>query len=241
MTEERRNEPNVNTKYHLCEKNVRSSLISPPMKKYISKLHYLTQDLASSTHIQQARAACEAGANWVQYRCLTKSDDALLRDLHEIAAITDDWGATLIIADHYHLLDKADVQGVHIEDMKADFAQIRSYIGDEKTLGGSANTVDDIRRGAQTGAVDYFGCGPFSVTLTKPNSHPLLGVEGYARLIRQLEQENISIPVLAVGGVSAADVDALLATGVFGIAVSGAVNTAHNPAAVFKELYKKVF
>jgi thiamine-phosphate pyrophosphorylase len=87
------------------------------MKKYVSKFHYLTQDLPNRTHVEQAQTACEAGANWIQYRCMTKSDEEMMAEINQIASICDDWGATLILANHYHLLDKVDAQGVHIEDL----------------------------------------------------------------------------------------------------------------------------
>lgn len=211
------------------------------MKKYISKLHYLTQDLETRSHLEQVVAACEAGANWIQYRCLTKSDEELLEEIHPIAAVCDDWGATLIVTDHYHLLDKADIQGVHIEDMNADFLAIRQHIGDEKTLGGSANTFEGIKRGFETGAVDYFGCGPFSVTFTKPNYYSTLGLGGYQNIVEKMREQGIDIPVMAVGGVKEEDVEALLQTGVYGIAVSAAVNLAPEPKLAFKELYKKIY
>ncbi|HEY5327092.1 MAG TPA: thiamine phosphate synthase, partial [Mucilaginibacter sp.] len=74
------------------------------MKKYISKFHYLTQDMPHRSHIEQVNIACEAGANWIQYRCLSKPDDELIVEINNIAAICDDWGATLILTNHYHLL-----------------------------------------------------------------------------------------------------------------------------------------
>ena len=95
------------------------------MKKYISKFHYLTQDLPQRSHPEQVEIACQAGANWIQYRCLTKPDDELIDEINEIAVICDDWGATLIVTNHYELLDRVDAQGVHIEDFDADFAAIR--------------------------------------------------------------------------------------------------------------------
>lgn len=211
------------------------------MKKFIAKLHYLTQDMDSRSHIEQAQIACEAGSKWIQYRCLSKNDDELLKDLHQIATICDDWGATLIVTDHAHLLDKADIQGVHIEDMQADFQSIRKMIGAEKTLGASANTFEDIKRIAASNAVDYIGCGPFDLTETKPNDYPLLGISGYEAIIQKMKAVNISAPVLAVGGVKLEDVDALMQTGVYGIALSAAVNKADNPASAFKEIYKKVY
>ena len=152
------------------------------MKKYISKFHYLTQDLPDRSHVEQVKIACEAGANWVQYRCMTKSDEELIAEINQIAEICDEWGAPLIITNHYHLLDKVDAQGVHAEDFDADFQKIRDAIGDDKTLGASATNLDKLLRVQNFGVVDYCGYGPFAHTNTKPNNKPLLGFEGYRAL-----------------------------------------------------------
>src|SRR5690242_16094648 len=138
------------------------------MKKFIEKLHFITHDIDQLSHVQQAQVACESGAKWIQYRCLTKNDDELLQDIHTIAEICDDWGATLIVTDHVHLNGRADIQGFHIEDMNADFIQLRELLGEAITIGGSANTTEGLVRLAQEGA-DYAGFGPFSHTTTKPN------------------------------------------------------------------------
>lgn len=211
------------------------------MQKYISRFHYLTQDLPQKSHLEQVTVACESGANWIQYRCFSKTEDQHLDEINRIAEICDDWGTTLIITDHVSLLAKADIQGVHIEDMSADFIAIRKEIGPDKTLGASANTFDDIKRIAASGVVDYIGCGPFAVTLTKPNDYPILGVEGYQAINAEMDRLRIAIPILAVGGVTAADVEALMATGVYGVAVSAAINKSDNPASAFKEIYRKLY
>ena len=207
------------------------------MKKYISKLHYLTQDLPNRSHIEQAEIACAAGANWLQYRCLTKSDDELVAEINVIAEICDEWGATLILTNHYHLLDRVDVQGVHIEDFDADFEDMRNRIGEDKTLGVSATNIESLLRVQQSGVVDYCGYGPFAHTNTKPNDKPLLGFEGY----RQLQNQPIDVPVIAVGGIQLNDVDHLLKTGIYGIAVSAAINLAPYPGQALKEFYRKVY
>jgi len=208
------------------------------MKKYISKFHYLTQDLANRSHLEQATIACEAGANWVQYRCLTKPDDELIDEIDAIAAVCDEWGATLIVTNHYHLLGRVDAQGVHIEDFDADLNEIRLSIGDDKTLGASATNIKRLLEVQRTGVVDYCGYGPFAHTDTKPNNKPLLGFEGY----RELQQHpEIEIPVIAVGGIQLADVGHLLETGVYGIAVSAAVNLAIDPKQALKGFYQKIY
>lgn len=211
------------------------------MQKYISKFHYLTQDLPNKTHLDQVQDACEAGANWIQYRCLTKNDKELVDEINQLAVVCDDWGTTLILTDHYHLVHQVDAQGVHLEDINADFKLIRQEIGDEKTLGASANSFEDIKRIAALGVVDYIGCGPFSITLTKPNNHPLLGVMGYQSIADQMKSQRITIPVLAVGGVGLDDVEDLLKTGIYGIAACSAINSAENPKATLKKFYKKIF
>jgi thiamine-phosphate pyrophosphorylase len=207
------------------------------MKKYISKFHYLTQDLPHRSHPVQAEIACQAGANWIQYRCLTKPDDELIDEINEIAVICDDWGATLIVTNHYELLDRVDAQGVHIEDFDADLIAIRKYIGDDKTLGASATNPDQLMQVQNTQVVDYCGYGPFAHTDTKPNNKPLLGFEGY----RVLEKHHLEIPVIAVGGIQITDVEPLLETGIYGIAVSGAINLAIDPGMALKEFYRKIY
>lgn len=208
------------------------------MKKYISRFHYLTQDLPQNSHREQVAMACEAGANWIQYRCMSKPDDEMVDEINEIAEICNDWGATLIISNHYHLLDRVDAQGVHIEDFDADLLTIRKIIGEDKTLGASATNIIRLTEIQNTGLVDYCGYGPFAHTDTKPNNYPLLGFEAY----RDLQQHpEITVPIIAVGGIQLQDVEPLINTGIFGIAVSAAINLAIDPAQALKEFYRKIY
>lgn len=197
------------------------------MQKYIEKLQFITHDVPGRSHVEQATAACLAGAKWVQYRCFSKDDYGILKDINYIGDICDDWGATLIVTDHLKFAGKGDIQGFHIEDMDADFASIRTQLGDEFTLGGSANTLEQLINMANNG-VDYAGLGPFSTTETKPNNYPVLGLNGYKEIMKSLREKGIKLPVLAVGSVILSDVLALKETGVYGVAVSGAINFADN-------------
>lgn len=207
------------------------------MKKFIDTFHYLTQDLPDRTHLEQVEMACEQGAKWIQYRCLTKSDDEMLQELHPIASVCDDWGTTLIVTNHVHLVNQADIQGVHVEDMDADVNKVRAIIGDDKTLGASANTLEQIKNHIKNGA-DYIGCGPFDITYTKPNNSALWGINGYDLVVKELQKEGLSIPLIAAGGVSLAALDQLMHTGIYGVAVSAAVNKAEDPANAFKQFYQ---
>lgn len=207
------------------------------MKKYISKFHYLTQDLPNRSHVEQAQIACQAGANWLQYRSLDKNDEDLIAEINQVAQICDDWGTTLILTNHYHLLDKVDAQGVHIEDLDADLEAIRAQIGQDKTMGASATNIKKLLSIQALGVVDYCGYGPFAHTTTKLNDKPLLGIEGYDLL----QRHQIQLPIIAVGGIQINDVDPLMKTGIYGIAISSAVNLADEPAHAVKAIYKKLY
>lgn len=104
-----------------------------------------------------------------------------------------------------------------------------------KIIGATANTFDDIVRAAAEGA-DYIGLGPFRFTETKRNLSPILGLEGYRRIAAQCRECGIALPVVAIGGITAGDIDALLATGIAGIALSGTLLRADDPAAETRKI-----
>lgn len=209
------------------------------MKKYSEKLQYITNDESRYSLIEQADLVCNAGAKWIQYRCFNKSDNEMLNDINVISSICDDWGATLIVTDHIHLANQADIQGFHIENMEADFRILRAELGDSFTLGGSSNTVENAIRLAKEGA-DYIGLGPYSISSTKPNNYPLLGCEGYRRAVEELNKIAFEVPLLAVGGIKLNDVDELMQTGIFGIAVSEAIYNAKSIIDAYIDFYKKI-
>jgi len=99
--------------------------------------------------------------------------------------------------------------------------------------------MENIIRLAKEGA-DYAGYGPFAETETKPNNYALLGTEGYQQIIKELKVQSISIPVLAVGGIKTYDVEALMQTGIYGIAVSGAINFADDFIEAYQDFYTLV-
>ena len=207
------------------------------MKKFVDTFHYLTQDLPNTSHLQQVDIACSQGAKWIQYRCFSKTEEEMLSELHQIVHICDDWGTTLIVTDHYQLLPKADIQGVHIEDMDADISLIRQIIGDDKTLGASATHLTQLATHIKNGA-DYIGYGPYAHTDTKPNTEMHWGIEGYLQAVKELEEMNLTIPLIAVGGINLEDVEELMRTGIHGIAVAAAVNKSAWPSSAFKQFYR---
>ena len=100
----------------------------------------------------------------------------------------------------------------------------------DEIIGATANSFADIQAAASAGA-DYIGLGPFRFTTTKENLSTILGVEGYSTIMQQCRKAGITIPVVAIGGITPDDIAALRETGVNGVAVSGAILNAEDPAA----------
>jgi thiamine-phosphate pyrophosphorylase len=199
----------------------------------ISRLHYIT---ANPT---QAEKACSVGVDWIQLRVKNKSEDEWKTIAQEAKRICKLHNAKLIINDSVKLAKIIGADGVHLgkEDMPADEA--RKLLGPDFIIGGTANTFEDVLRLASLN-VDYIGLGPFRFTQTKKNLSPLLGLQGYRELIRQCVIENITVPVIAIGGIQLNDVNAIIEAGVYGIAVSSAISESDEIALAAAAFIEKI-
>ena len=115
--------------------------------------------------------------------------------------------------------------------------EARRILGPDKIIGGTANSIEDIRRLVADG-VDYIGLGPFRFTTTKSRLAPILGLEGYRRIAHQMAEEGIDIPIVAIGGISSGDIVDIQNCGPFGIALSGAVLNAEDPVAEMESIIR---
>ncbi|RDV16985.1 thiamine phosphate synthase [Pontibacter diazotrophicus] len=200
----------------------------------ISRLHYITQETAAFTHAMAAEAACMAGADWVQLRVKTQPYEVWKELALQTKSICRCYGCTFIINDNVALAAEVDADGVHLGQLDMSPREARELLGSEKIIGCTANTFADVQRLVEQG-VDYIGLGPYRFTSTKSNLSPILGLEGYTDLLQQCRQAGISIPIIAIGGITAADMPLLLQTGIHGIAVSSAITLAPDRAAAMAE------
>ena len=198
-------------------------------------IQFITHTTDSIGYVEGARMALEGGCKWVQLRMKDATDDEVRKAAAEIQPLCKEHEAVFLLDDRVELAKELHADGVHLgkNDMPVDEA--RRILGEEYIIGGTANTFEDIERLAQQGA-DYIGCGPFRFTTTKKNLAPVLGIDGYREIIEKMCKAGIDIPVVAIGGITADDIDAILATGVRGIAVSGTVLNADDPVAMMKKL-----
>jgi thiamine-phosphate pyrophosphorylase len=116
---------------------------------------------------------------------------------------------------------------------------IERQVEDLITVGATANTFEDIIHADNEGA-SYVGLGPFRFTETKKKLSPVLGLEGYRRIMQQCKEAGLEIPVFAIGGIQLEDVQPLMETGITGIAVSGAIIGADDPVAETRRFVEEV-
>ncbi len=205
----------------------------------ISKLHYITQEIKSTTHSALAEMACRGGADWVQLRIKNKALNEIRTEAEKILALCRKYKAKLIINDHPQLALDIGANGVHLGKEDMDIATARRLLGSDFIIGATANSFDDIAKHAANGA-DYIGLGPYRFTNTKEKLSPVLGLDGYRNILQSCKEHHINIPIIAIGGIQLHDVKPLLNTGVFGIAIASAINLSNNPEALAREWTKSV-
>ncbi len=200
----------------------------------IASLQYITPN-TEDQHLVYIRQALSAGCKWIQLRDKTRQPESLLPIAKEARLLCNVYQARLIINDHVELARTVEADGVHLglNDMPVNDA--RAYLGAACIIGGTVNTMADIRKCAAE-KVDYMGLGPYRFTTTKKKLSPVCGLKGFQKILAQMREENIRIPIIAVGGIKTDDLADLIPTGIQGIAVSGLLSQAGDKTAIVQSI-----
>lgn len=201
----------------------------------ISQLHYISQ----TPHLENIRAACDAGCAWIQLRIKDLPAEEIMKVAAKAKVLCDQYNATLIINDHPQITAQIKANGVHVGQEDMNVATAREIAGHSSIVGGTANTLEQVMQHIGYKA-DYVGVGPFSFTTTKKKLSPILGLKGYKRLTDELKEHNLNIPVIAIGGITLTDIPSIMMTGVHGIAVSGLITTSANKPKTVKDILQLI-
>ena len=199
-----------------------------------SRLQFITHYTEKYSYIDSARIALEGGCRWIQLRMKEAEESVLEETALIVQKMCKDYEATFIIDDYVSLVKKIKADGVHLGKNDMPIAEARRLLGDSFIIGGTVNSLDDVRATLLSATPDYFGCGPFRFTSTKKNLSPILGHEGYQNILQGMEEAGIRIPLVAIGGIGKEDIPELMADGVHGIALSGSILQAENPVEEMK-------
>ena len=148
------------------------------------------------------------------------------RIIKEIAA---KYHVPFVINDNVGIAKAVDADGVHVGQGDMELMEARRILGPDKIIGVSAHNVQEAVLAEQNGA-DYLGVGAFHDTSTKKDTH-VVTKETY-RAIR----EAVSIPIVAIGGISRGNIRELEGYGVDGAAVVSAVFASENIRDACREL-----
>lgn len=190
--------------------------------KKIAKLHFITSDHTDISHADQAIRAYKAGCKWVQLRMKEASSIQIEEEIFKILPVANQYNAILLINDHVDVVLKTGAHGVHLGKSDMCPAKARLILGDNFLIGGTSNTIEDIESLISKG-VDYVGLGPFRFTTTKKNLSPIIGEAGYFMIMNDLKDRKLDIPVVAIGGILKNDIPSIKRTGIYGVALAGAI------------------
>lgn len=201
----------------------------------ITRLHYITHLLADYPVERQVRDVCRGGCRWIQFRF--KEADAETRYAAAKAALAAarTFDARFIVNDDVALAIQLDADGVHLGEDDMHPRDARRLLGPDKLIGCTANTWQDVEKWLAHD-IDYVGVGPFRFTTTKEKLSPVLGLEGYRSLMHDIRRIGADIPVIAIGGITPADIPGLLHAGVYGVALSGVIHRAEQPEEMCREI-----
>jgi thiamine-phosphate pyrophosphorylase len=158
-----------------------------------------------------------AGVGLLQYRNKTGEPQEILRDAAAIGEVFAGTECRLILNDRADLAVLAGWGGVHVGQGDLSPEDARRIVGDERWVGVSTHTDEQVRL-AELSCADYVAVGPVFATGTKADAEAVIGLEGVRRA-RQLTAK----PVVAIGGITAANAKSVIDAGADTLAVISAL------------------
>jgi len=202
----------------------------------MEKLQYISQGFTIEEQELNIRKAIDCGVKWMQVRWKNAPENEFIRLCEISKKLCSDNQSVCIINDHVQIAKKVDADGVHLGLKDTSIEIARDILGENKIIGGTANTFSEVLQRMKEGC-NYIGLGPLRFTSTKEQLSPILGFEGYKKIIDNLKERSLEIPkIFAIGGVVLEDIELLQQIGIYGVAVSGQIT--HQPSIIkeFKEV-----
>ena len=205
----------------------------------LHKLQYISQGTTPDEHLKNIEATLDAGVKLVQLRLKNISEELYIDYASKTKVLCDKHQALLIINDNATVAKHSYADALHLGLGDMGVLEARKIIPN-KLIGGTANTFEHIQQRC-TEKVDYIGLGPYQFTSTKEKLSPILGIAGYRNIIQQMKNENLTTPIYAIGGIELKDIEAIINTGIYGIAVSGLITHSDSKEKLVKEINKILY
>ena len=172
--------------------------------------------LGEETLYDQVKKALDGGATFVQLREKKLDREDFLAEALEIQKLCREYGVPFVINDEVSIAKDIDADGVHVGQSDIEAMDVRKVLGPDKILGVSAQTVEQAIIAEKHGA-DYLGVGAVFATGSKDDA------DDVSHETLKAICEAVSIPVIAIGGITKDNVSELAGSGICGVAVISAI------------------
>jgi thiamine-phosphate pyrophosphorylase len=184
---------------------------------YLNGLCFITGRKKSCLTLKEiATIVLSSGIRCIQYREKDKSRRDIYREALMLRALTDKFGASFIVNDYTDIAIAVNADGVHLGQSDLPLKEARKILEKGKIIGISTHSIEQAIEAEQGGA-DYIGFGPIFYTATKDAGKP----KGIAAL-REIKKI-IKIPVVAIGGIKAENLESVIDAGADAVAVSSGI------------------
>lgn len=187
------------------------------------QLHLVTEPRKSADQLVRAVAmALDGGVDWIQLRDKSASAASLYAQAMQLQTVTGQHGKNLAINDRLDVALGVGAAAVHLAGQSLPVEVAVQLAGHKILVGRSVHTFEEAQRAADGGA-DYLTFGHVFPTTTHPGLPP--------RGLAQLQQivDGVDVPVLAIGGITADNLEDVLASGCAGVAVISAILSDADP------------
>ena len=171
----------------------------------------------------------KSGATFLQLREKIQGHEEIVEMAKKLQALCKKYNVPFVVNDDIMAAKEIDADGVHIGQSDMEYTKAREILGPDKIIGVSAGNLQEAKEAERVGA-DYIGVGAVFHTDTKKDATSLT--------MDQLKEicESVSIPVVAIGGISVDNALELKGTGIDGICVISAIFGSENPSEATKKL-----
>jgi thiamine-phosphate pyrophosphorylase len=185
--------------------------------------------------IDLARAVAAGGATLVQLRDKVSDTARMIEAARALKAALAPFGVPLIVNDRVDVAIAADADGVHIGQDDMAVEEARGRLGPAPFLGLSIRTVAQAAA-APMALLDYVGIGGVYGTTSKASGKSPIGLDGLRRVVQVFRDRIGNFPTCGIAGITAQNVEPVIAAGADGVSVISALSHSPDPAAAAREL-----
>lgn len=220
-------------RFYTLEKSLALTLARSNRFQKVQLYVLITQGVCKLDWEETTKRVIAGGADCIQLREKELEGGEYLARAKKFVQLCRDNNVISIINDRLDIAMLADADGVHLGQTDLPAAEARKILGNDKLIGVSTHCLDHAQKALLDGA-DYIGVGPVFPSTTKPRD--ILPGLDYAKAAAA----QISIPSVAIAGITLVNLDQVLQSGVGAVAIASAITNAADPFAATSDFKKKL-